>query len=297
MTQDHTHQSGSKNIRTAFFLNLLFAGLEIVGGLWVNSVAILADAVHDLGDSFSLGIAWYLENYSEKGEDKRFSYGYKRFSLLGALLTTLILIAGSLFVLSETIPRLFNPEHSNAQGMLLFAIGGILVNGIAALKMRREHSMNARMVTWHLFEDIFGWTAVLIVSVILLFTDIHILDPILSVLITLYILGSVFRNLRSTINLFLQVVPEDIDIEEIEQEIKQLDNTLSCHHTHIWSLDGEHHVLTTHVVVEDNTSKESLVQIKCEIADLLETHTFAHSTIELEFEHEECRMKGVETHA
>jgi len=297
MSQNHTHQIGTQNIKTAFFLNLLFTGVEIVGGLWVNSVAILADAVHDLGDSFSLGIAWYLENYSEKAEDKLFSYGYKRFSLLGALLTTLILIAGSLFVLSETIPRLFNPEHSNAQGMLWFAIGGILVNGAAALKVRQDHSMNARIVAWHFFEDILGWAAVLIVSVILLFTDIHILDPILSVLITLYILVNVFRKLQGTVNLFLQVVPDDIDIEKIEREINLLDNTLSCHHTHIWSLDGEHHVLTTHVVVEDNTSKESLVQIKYDIAELLDIHTFSHSTIELEFENEECRMKHSEVHA
>lgn len=292
MAHKHSHDHSTGNIQVAFFLNLAFTILEIFGGLYVNSIAILSDAVHDLGDSLSLGMAWYLDRYSKRGEDERFSYGYRRFSLLGALINIIVLIVGSIYVLSEAIPRLLRPEQTNAQGMLLFALGGILVNGLAVLRMRGEKSMNARVVFWHLFEDVLGWVAVLLVSIILLFYDLPILDPILSVLITLYILYNVVRNLRSTIALFLQGVPAGINMQELEKNMVSLANVQSCHHTHVWSLDGEHHVLTTHVVIDDHTSKENLVQIKCDIGEMLDPHIFAHSTIELEFEHEDCRMKA-----
>ncbi len=127
---------GSANLRLVFLLNLGFTLLELVGGVWTNSLAIISGAVHDLGDSFSLGLAWYLDKYAEKGRDYRYSYGYRRFSLLGALATTLVITAGSLFVLAEAVPRLMKPEHSNAEGMALFAVAGIIVNGLAVLRVK-----------------------------------------------------------------------------------------------------------------------------------------------------------------
>lgn len=209
---DHSHQT-TNNIRLAFILNLSFTVLEIFGGLWTNSLAILSDAIHDLGDSLSLGLAWFLERYAEKGEDQRFSYGYRRFSLLGALINAVILIVGSLFIISRAIPRLVEPEHTDAQGMILFAIIGILVNGLAVFRLRSSKSMNARVVAWHLLEDVLAWIAVLIVGIALLFTDNHLLDPILSILIAIYVLYNVIRKLRETVGLFLQSVPRSIEIE------------------------------------------------------------------------------------
>lgn len=273
-------------------MNLGFALLEIVGGLWTNSMAILSDALHDLGDSLSLGVSWYLENFSKRGKDRRYSYGYRRFSLLSALLNVLVLIGGSVVILSETIPRLIEPQHTNAPGMVLFAVAGIAINGFAALRMRGGRSMNAQVATWHLLEDVLGWAAILVVSLVLLFWDLPILDPILSILITLYVLWNVIRNLRRTLSLFLQAVPEDFDLEEIESRFRSLDGVESVHHTHVWSLDGEHHVLTTHVVVPECATREEVLQLKSEINSLTKALDIAHTTVEVEYEDEDCRMNG-----
>jgi len=292
MAHSHPHHSDTvQRIRIAFFLNLAFTVFEVVGGLFTNSLAILSDALHDLGDSFSLGLSWYMEKRSAQGSDERYSYGYRRFSLLAALVNTVVLIAGSLFILSEAIPRLFNPQHSNAQGMALLAVVGIAVNGLAALRLRGGQTLNAQVVAWHLLEDVLGWIAVLIVSIVLLFRDIHILDPLLSILITTYVLINVLRNLRKTIALFLQAVPESIDLGAVELALLAIPNVKSTHHTHIWSLDGEHHVLTTHLVVEADASKDELLRVKSDVTALAQNLNFEHTTIELEYEDENCAMK------
>ena len=287
----HGHES-SRGIGIAFFLNLGFTVLEVLGGLWTNSLAILSDCLHDLGDSFSLGLSWYLDKQSKKGRDEKYSYGYRRFSLLGALVNTIILIVGSVLILSEAIPRLIHPEHAEARGMILLAIVGILVNGVAVLRLRTGKTLNAQVVTWHLLEDVLGWVAVLVASIALLFTNIQILDPLLSILITLYVLYNVIRNLRRTLMLFLQAVPENIDITRIEQVLLGIGRVLSTHHTHVWSLDGEHHVLTTHLVVHEDITGEEISQIKCAIRGLSDRMGFEHTTVEIEYGAEDCAMRG-----
>ncbi|MFO7944734.1 MAG: cation diffusion facilitator family transporter [Anaerolineales bacterium] len=291
MPHKHDHfPETSEKIRTAFLLNLGFAVLELFGGWWANSVAILSDAVHDLGDSFSLGLAWYLNNISQREKDARFSYGYHRFSLLGALLNAGILIGGAIFVLSKAIPRLLNPESVQAPRMILFAVIGALVNGAAALNLRDSKNLNARLVSWHLMEDMLGWIAVLIVSLILLFVDLPILDPILSILITGFVTFNVLKNLRETIGVFLQSVPGDIDVREIDQELQSIPGVVSTHHTHVWSLDGENHVLTTHINLGPSASREKASQVKEDMKSILEPHDFFHLTVEIEFGEEDCAM-------
>ncbi|NQT26606.1 cation transporter [candidate division KSB1 bacterium] len=287
---EHNHE-GVSELRTAFFLNFGFTLLELFGGFWTNSVAILSDAIHDLGDSVSLGIAWILQIVSSKGRDSRFSYGYRRFSLLGALISTLILIAGSVIVLTRALPRLLHPEPANASGMLIFAIIGVVVNGLAALKLKHSHSMNARMAALHLLEDILGWVAVLIVSITLLFTQFYILDSILSILITGIILFNVIRNLKRILKVFLQAAPEQVRVEAIENQLIAIPKVRSCHDTHCWSLDGEHHVLTTHIVLDSETSQEQIVEIKTVIKNLAKSMDFSHITVETEFEDLDCTMK------
>lgn len=292
LTMSHSHHHHStNNIRTAFLLNLSFTILEIIGGTLTNSVAILSDALHDLGDSISLGAAWYLENFSQKAASKKYSYGYGRFSLLGALINALVLIVGSVFVLSEAVPRIMNPEHSNAQGMILFALVGIAVNGLAAYRLKDEISMNARVVALHLLEDVLGWVAVLIVGITLLFIDAPILDPILSILITLYVLYNVGANLRKTVKLFLQGIPDDIDLEEIEKQLLAIPGVSSAHNPHVWSLDGEHHVLTIHLIVPDETDKNDAIRIKHESKAIAESLHMTHITVEIEYECEECILR------
>jgi cobalt-zinc-cadmium efflux system protein len=292
MTHSHNHthtHAHTENIRVAFLLNLGFTLFEVIGGLYTNSLAILSDALHDLGDSFSLGIAWYLERHSHKESDHRYSYGYRRFSLLAALINTVILIAGSIYILSEAVPRLLHPEQSNAGGMIFLAVIGIAVNGAAALRVRGEGSLNAQVISWHLLEDVLGWAAVLIVSIGLLITEIHILDPILSILINLYVLYNVVGKLRKTVSLFLQAVPDSLEIPEIEHHLSSIPQVLSVHHTHIWSLDGENHVLTTHLVVDPQADKDSLVRIKRDVREITKKMSLAHSTIELELG-EDCSL-------
>ncbi|MFD2705818.1 cation diffusion facilitator family transporter [Salibacterium lacus] len=289
---DHHHHSPS-NIKTAFFLNFGFTIIELIGGVLTNSMAIISDAIHDLGDSLSLGTSWFLQNKSEQKSNQTFTFGYRRFSLLGALINSLVLVAGSLFILSEAVPRLLNPEPAHAGGMLLLSLLGMAVNGAAVLKMKSGASMNEKVVSWHLLEDVLGWVAVFVVSVVMMFWDAAILDPLLSVLITLYILMNVLKNLKKTLFLFLDAVPEEMDTEQIEQSIRSISGVEDTHHTHIWSLDGEQHVLSTHVVLNEDISKADMMQVKASIKEALGAYPLEHITIETECTTDDCSLTTV----
>lgn len=288
--EKHQHNHVVKNLQLAFALNLGFAVFELIGGLWSNSLSILAGALHDLGDSATIGVSWFLENVSRREKDQRYSYGYRRFSLLGAVISAIVLITGAIFVVIEAIPRLVHPEQSNARGMIIFAIIGISVNAIAVMRMRGEKNMNARMISWHLLDDVLGWGAILLMSLVLLFADIRILDPIFSLIITAFVLFNVIKNLKKTLSLFLQAVPEDVDIQSIENAIQQAQKVKDVHHTHLWSLDGEHNVLTTHVVLEQGASRKEIRDIKCLVQDLVPQYDLEHTTIEFEYLDEDCSM-------
>ena len=286
----HHHNQSGKNLKIAFFLNLGFTILEFFGGIYVNSVAIMSDAVHDLGDSLSLGTAWYLDKKSHKEADDKYSFGYKRFSLLGALINSIVLIGGSIYVISEAIGRLFEPQPSDAQGMIVFAIIGVLVNGYAAWKLSSGNSLNEKTVSWHLMEDVLGWVAVLIVAIVLNFTDNQYLDPALSILITLYILYNVVLRLKETLYIFLQGVPKEIKTEKIKKDILQINNVASLHHTHIWSLEGENHVFSAHIKLKNISDFEELINIKKQVKSVLKDYHFDHYTIETELDSETCDL-------
>ncbi len=279
----HHHHGDSANLRTAFFLNLCFTVVEIIGAYFTNSVAILSDALHDLGDSIALGMAWGLEKQAAKEAPARYSYGYGRLSLLAAFINAAVLIAGGLFVLAEVIPRLLNPEATNATGMILLALGGIAVNGVAVWRLRGGGSMNAKVAMWHLLEDVLGWVAVLIVGITLLFIDLYILDSILSLLITLYILYNVLGHLKKTAELFLQAAPEGVDLSHLTQRLRSITAVEDCHHTHLWSLDGNHHVLSTHLVVDQATNQNEIRDIKQRAREELGGLQLSHITIEIEY--------------
>ncbi|WP_294823931.1 cation diffusion facilitator family transporter [uncultured Flavobacterium sp.] len=288
----HSHHHSAKNIKVAFFLNLGFTVLEIIGGFFVNSVSILSDALHDLGDSLSLGISWYLQNRSKKEADNKFTFGYSRFSILGALLNSIILLLGSGFVAYEAIKRLIHPEPSDAKGMLLFALIGIAVNGYAAFKLSHGKSLNERVVSWHLIEDVLGWVAVLIASVIMMFTHAPWLDPALSLGITIFIVYNVVKRLRETLVILLQGTPEGIDPEKIKQEILLVPHVASLHHMNIWSLEGEHHVFTTHIKLDAIAGFNEMPEAKRKVKEVLKKYPFTHYTIEVEMQDESCEMKN-----
>ena len=290
MGHDHDHHHATGNLKLAFFLNAGFTIFELIGGLYVNSVAIISDAVHDLGDTISLGTSWYLQKKSKKESNAKFSFGYKRFSLLGALINSLVLIIGSIYVIYEAVSRLIEPEHSDAGGMLLFALVGVAVNGFAAWKLSKGTSMNEKVVSWHLMEDVLGWVAVLIVAIVLHFKDIHYLDPALSLLITVFILINVFKRLNETLFIFLQGVPKEIDLEEIGEKLKDIPNIASYHHMHVWSLEGTDHVFTSHVKLKNISHFQQLLDVKRDIKNVLQEYNFDHYTIETELDKETCDL-------
>lgn len=289
----HNHSASgsdaSKRIGWAFFLNVVFTIIEFIGGWLTNSTAIMADAVHDLGDSLSIGTAWGLNKLSDKEANNTFSYGYKRFSLLGALINGLVLTVGSVWILFEAIPRLATPEMPQAEGMLLLSIFGIAVNGFAAYKLSDGDSLNERVLNWHLLEDVLGWVAVFIVSIVLMFKPWPILDPLLSIGFTLFILFNVVRNLKETILLFLQATPDDKQVKEVRGVLTSKPEVKELHHFHIWSLDGEHSVMTVHLVLNAEITMAQMKNLKNQLQKELETFEFVHTTIELEFADEVCR--------
>ena len=285
----HSNQSGN-NLKVAFFLNLGFTIFEIFGGFYVNSVAIISDAVHDLGDSISLGISWYLHNKSKEESNQKFSFGYKRFSLLGALINSLVLIGGSVYVIYEAINRLIEPELSDANGMIIFAIIGVAVNGYAAWKLSGAKTLNEKVVSWHLLEDVLGWVAVLIVAIVLKFYQSPYLDPALSLFITAYILYNIVKRLKETMSLFLQGVPEDTSIAKIESDLIKIQNVASIHHTHVWSQEGEHHVFSTHLKLKNIDSLNELLKVKNEVKQRLKPYHFDHCTVETELDKENCGL-------
>jgi len=286
----HHHQHETRIIGLAFFLNLFFTILEIIGGFFTNSIAIMSDALHDFGDSLALGLSYLLQKLSNKGSDQKYSYGYRRYSILAAVINSIILLTGSVFIIRAAIPRLLHPVRPHAEGMILFAILGIIVNGAAVLQLRKGKTINIRVVSLHLLEDVLGWFAVLLVSIVLLFTDFYILDPILSIVISVYIVYHVIVNVKNSLNVFLQVVPEEVDTVALEGKFRQIKKVQSVHHTHVWTLDGVNHVLTTHVVVDQDTSQAEAVTIKSELKHIAYDMHCEHVTLEIEYSDDDCSM-------
>jgi cobalt-zinc-cadmium efflux system protein len=289
MAHNHNHSHSEKsNIALAFFLNLSFTFIELAGGFLTNSIAIISDAVHDFGDSLSLGLAWYFQKLSGKGSTKQYTYGYKRFSLLGAIVNCAVLVAGSIYIMSEAVPRLFSPQETNAEGMFLLAVFGIAVNGIATLRTRKGKSINERVVSLHLLEDVLGWAAVLIGSAVMYFTGWTIIDPVLSLFIACFVLFNVIRNIRLVLPILLQGTPVEIEPEHIMGKIKEIENVADIHDLHIWSLDEAYHVLTVHISLKEVLPVEKSVELKAQIRSVLREEKIQHATIEFEIQNEEC---------
>lgn len=288
MNRHKKTKNTSRHISLAFFLNLVFTIIEIAGGLYTNSIAILSDALHDLGDTISLALAWYLQKVSNRDSDKHYTYGYKRFSLLGAVSISVMLIIGSVFVLRESIERLFSPDEVNARGMMYLAILGIIVNGIAVLRLRKGDSLNEKAVYLHMLEDVLGWVAVLIVSIVMIFVNIPVLDPLLSIGITVWVLLNVYKNLKKTFRILLQEVPPGIDAEKVKDEIIRTEGIIAVHDLHIWSLDGQNNIITLHAVLPKDTPRSTYPGLKTEIRKKCEALNLQHATIEIEEEGDEC---------
>jgi cobalt-zinc-cadmium efflux system protein len=279
-----TDMRAVRNLRMVFWLNTGFAVLEAFGGVWTNSVSILSDALHDFGDSVAIGLAWWLQAKSAQTPTDQFTYGYQRFSLLGALLNGLILMVGGVFILREAMNRLQHPEPSDALGMLAFSVLGIVINGLAAWRAGGGKSLNERVLTWHLLEDVLGWVAIGLASCVLWFRpDWMWLDPALSLAITVWVLWNVLRRLFETLRVFLQARPEDIDIGAVRKAVQSVPAVHSIHACRVWSLDGERTVFSVHVVLSGLQNVGEVAAVKGQILEAVALWSFHDITIETEF--------------
>lgn len=281
------HHHDQKNILIAFFLNFFFAIVEFIGGYLTNSVAVYSDALHDLGDSLALLLSYFAEKFSLKKPDSHYTFGYRRFSILSALANALILIVGSFFVIKEAVERLASPEPIHAAGVVLLAILGVSVNGIAAYRMSKNTSLNSRMIMLHLLEDVLGWFAILIVSLILLFKPWYFLDAVLSILIALIILTNVWKSLKKILKILMQGFPENIDKESLTKELLSFEHVMNIHFIQGWSIDDANFSLTLHVQVDQQLTIGAVDQLREKIQHYLEHKNITHSTIQ--FEGQACR--------
>ena len=272
-----------KNIFFAFILNLAFSVFEFIGGVFTGSVAIISDAIHDIGDATSIGVAFFLEKKSKKQPDKKYTYGYARYSVIGSVLTTLILLLGSAMIIYNAVLRIISPTEINYNGMIIFAIVGVCVNLGAALLTRDGDSLNQKAVNLHMLEDVLGWVVVLVGAIVMRFTDFYIIDPLMSIGVAIFILINALKNLKEILDLFLEKTPRDISIDEIAEHICEVEGVLSVHHIHVWSMDGHNNYATMHVVVKGDTHT-----IKHNIRGELKEHGIGHATLEIETEDEHC---------
>ena len=269
-----------KNILIAFILNLSFSIFEFFGGLFTNSVAILSDSIHDFGDAVSIGISYFMERKSKKKANNKYTYGYIRYSVLGGVITTTILLVGSILVIIGAVKRIINPVEVKYNGMIILAIIGVILNFIAAYVTREGDSINQKAVNLHMLEDVLGWIVVLIGAIVMNFTDIKIIDPIMSIGVALFILINSLKNLKQVLDLFLEKTPNDIDIEELKNHLLKINGVDDIHHIHVWSIDGYNNYATMHIV----SKSKNINNIKKEIREELEEHNICHAILETEDE-------------
>lgn len=309
----HNHSNQHSGLNTAFWLNAVFSLIEIAGGLYTNSTAILSDAIHDLGDTVAIGSGILLEKLSEKKRTKNYSYGYKRFSLLSAFFLSVLLIGGSVVILVKAGTALSSPHEVNSLGMLWLAVLGILVNGLAFLKIKNQgnadhnhmhhhhshdhpnhshshnHSQNNQALMLHMLEDVLGWAAVLIGSIVIYFTEWFWIDPLLSIGIALFILFNAVKNLIQTSKIFLQAVPENVSITQLTKDILEIDGVKDVHDVHVWTLDGNYSIGTVHVVVENEFISDQQ-ELRDKIEKIMDQYSIKHPTLQIETSDTPCSL-------
>ena len=281
-----------RKILVAFVLNLGFAVFELIGGLWTGSVAILSDAVHDLADAVSIGLSYGLERISKKQPDDRYTYGYGRFSALGGFITTAILLFGSVAVIINAVRRLFHPTPIHYDGMILFAVVGVAVNLLAAYMTRGGDSINQKAVNLHMLEDVLGWIVVLAGAVVMRFTDLAFIDPLMSIGVALFIFINALHNLEEVLALFLQKVPENVSVEQLHHQVSHVAGVLDVHHIHLWSMDGNILSATMHIVT-DKDPCETKLAVRAALKEL----GIDHTTLEVELEGETCQETSCVIHS
>ena len=257
-------EAGRNNIKR-LAMNFGASEIEFIGGIVTNSVSIISDAVHDFGDAISIGVAYFLEKISKKKPDNMYTYGYIRYSVIGAVVTNVILMVGSIFVILSGINRFIKPVDVNYDGMIIFALFGVCVNFFAAYFTRGGRTLNQRAVNLHMLEDVLGWVVVLIGAFLIKFTKFLLIDAILSIGVALFIFVNAVKGLKRSLDLFLEKIPEGINIEEISRHLLNIKGVKGVHHIHIWSIDGVNNYATMHIVCDDKMSNVVKSRVKKEL--------------------------------
>lgn len=278
---EHSHHHSYSNIKIATFLNISFTIIEFIGGAITNSLAILTDALHDFGDSLVLISSWRIEKLSLRKPDWQRTFGYRRMSLLAAFLNAVVLLGGSVVIFFQVIGRLFNPQPVEAVGMIWIAVIGIAANTIGSLRLKKGKSTNEKVLSWHLMEDVLGWIGILVAAVVIHFTGLFILDPIITIGFTAFVLWGVWRNSKELFNIFLEGAPSEQPATSIVQEIEGIEYIKYVYDIHLWSLDGSHHLASIKAIVSQEGIK-NLDSLTSKIKDILSKYHITHSTIELE---------------
>ena len=278
----------------AFFLNLSYAIVEFIAGGVFGSSAVLADSVHDLGDAVAIGVSAVLETISNREEDSRYTLGYKRFSLLGALITAVILMTGSVFVILENLTKLFHPQPVNDEGILWLGIIAVTINVLASLVVRKGKTKNESILSLHFLEDTLGWVAVILMAIVLRFTDWYILDPLLSLVISFFILSKAIPRFWSTLKIFLDAVPEGVDIEQVKSDLEQLEHVSSVNQLNLWTMDGLEKNAIIHVCLKQIEDMEAS---KTAIRHHLKDIGFHNITIEVDSDQDSHACHKRDIHA
>mgnify|MGYP004571380149 FL=1 len=280
MKIEHNHEHHEKatgNLIFVFILNITFNVIVILGGLITNSVAILADCLHDLSDTISIGLAGVLEHVSQKNPNENYTYGYQRFSILGAVITSIFVIIVSVVVVYESISRLLCPVAPEAGWMLLVAIVGIIFKGVSVFKLHKGETINEKVILFHLLGDVFGWIAILVISVILMFWNVSFLDPLLSLIISLWLLYNMGKALHESVCVLLQKSPKNVDVDEIKSQIECLNHINNVLDIHLWSLDGIDSILTLKINIDDVNNGD---EVKKEIYTIASKYHIVDTTVE-----------------
>ena len=276
----HHHKKAGENLAFVFFMNLTFNIIVILGGLATNSMAILADCIHDMSDTISIALAWALEKVAQKDSTDKYSYGYQRFSILGAVIISVFVIFMAFVILSEAIPRLFSPEGVDAGGMLIVAIVGLVFKSISVHRLHKGETFNEKAILFHQLGDVFEWVAILILSLVLMFWDgAPYLDPFVSIGIALWLIFNLGRNLYKSIEVLLQKTPDNFDVDDFKSQILAIEGVLQIEDFHIWSLDGIDSVMTLKVDVDFDRDVEG---IKKEIYSISNRYHVVDITIEFD---------------
>jgi len=304
-THHHHHHAHESRLSWAFWLNLMFSVVEVIGGGLTNSTAIIADAFHDFADALAIGLAVVLEKLSGKKRAHGFTYGYRRFSLLSALAMSVILLAGAVLMIGSAYNGFMYPEAMHSKGMAGLAILGIVVNGFAFLKIKHSEGhahnhdkvsapvhdtdFNRKAIMLHLLEDVLGWVAVLTGAVVIYFTNWYWIDGVLALLIAVFIGYNATLNLIRTMKVLLQSVPENVNMEQLSRDLIQVEGVDSIHDLHLWTMDGTYNIGTLHAVV-NKIGQNQQDAVRLSLLQIMEKHQIQHATIQLETGWPQCNL-------